>query len=53
MKNPQTSITLSHVILYTDETGVPQFREDLMPLSEGSEQIALSALKASGGFQLR
>ena len=53
MKNPETSIPLTHVTLYTDETGVSQFREDLIPLSEGSEQVTLSALKGSGGFQLR
>lgn len=41
------------VILYTDTDGRAKFREESVPLGEGSPQAMLSALFPSGGFQLR
>ena len=41
------------VILYTDGDGRAKFREEAVPLTEGSPQSMLSALFASGGYQLR
>ena len=41
------------VILYTDTDGRAKFREEEIPLAEGSPQSMLSALFASGGYQLR
>ena len=41
------------VVLFTDTDGVAKFREELIPLTEGKPTSQLSALQASGGFQLR
>ncbi len=41
------------VILYTDSDGRAKFREESVPLSEGSPQSMLSALLPSSGLQLR
>ena len=41
------------VVLYTDIDGRARFREEQVPLSEGTPQSMLSALYASGGYQLR
>ena len=41
------------VILYTDIDDRAKFREEFVPLGEGSPQAMLSALFPSGGFQLR
>lgn len=41
------------VILYTDTDGRARFREEALPLNEGTPQSMLSALYASGGYQLR
>ena len=41
------------VVLFTDTDGRAKFREDSVPLNQGSPQSALSALFASGGYQLR
>lgn len=41
------------VILFTDADGRARFREESVPLDEGSPQSRLSALFASGGYQLR
>lgn len=43
----------TQVILFTDTDGRAQFREEDVPLGEGSPQAMLSALFPSGGFQLR
>lgn len=40
-------------ILFTDTDGLARFREDSVPLDQGTPQSALSALFASGGYQLR
>lgn len=43
----------SKIILYTDTDGRAKFREEAIPLGEGSPQAMLSELFASGGYQLR
>lgn len=40
-------------ILFTDTDGRAKFREESVPLPEGTAQSQLSALMASGGYQLR
>lgn len=39
--------------LYTDDQGFARFRDDPLPLAEGTPQARLSALMASGGCQFR
>ena len=41
------------VILFTDTDGVARFREEVVPLGQGTPQAMLSEVFASGGFQLR
>jgi len=41
------------IILFTDTDGFARFREETLPLDQGSPQSALSALMPSGGYQLR
>jgi hypothetical protein len=41
------------VVLYTDGDGRAKFRDESVPLDEGSPQAMLSALFPSSGFQLR
>lgn len=41
------------VILFTDTDGRARFREETIPLGEGTPQSMLSALMPSGGYQLR
>jgi hypothetical protein len=41
------------VILFTDTDGIAKFREEPVPMPEGNPQAMLSALFASGGYQLR
>jgi hypothetical protein len=41
------------VVLYTDGDGRARFREERIALNEGTPQARLSALFASGGYQLR
>lgn len=41
------------VILFTDTDGRARFREEAIALTEGTPQAMLSALFASGGYQLR
>lgn len=41
------------VILFTDTDGQARFKEEQLPLDQGSPQSALSALMPSGGYQLR
>ena len=45
--------TFTRVILFTDTDGRARFREEPLALSEGTPQSRLSALMASGGYQLR
>ena len=45
--------TFTKVVLYTGSDGRAQFREELLPLEQGSPQSMLSELFASGGYQLR
>jgi len=45
--------TFTKVVLYTDDKGFAQFREEEIPLSEGSPRSMLSELQTSGGYQLR
>jgi hypothetical protein len=44
---------LTKVVLYTGTDGRARFREEAVPLEEGTPQARLSALCASGGYQLR
>jgi hypothetical protein len=41
------------VILYTDTDGRARFREERVPLDQGTPQSMLSQVFASGGYQLR
>lgn len=43
----------TRVVLYTAEDGMARFREEEVPLNEGTPQSMLSALMPSGGYQLR
>ena len=45
--------TFTQVTLFTDTDGSARFREQDLPLSEGTPQAALSPLQPSGGYQLR
>ena len=47
------STTFVRVTLFTDTDGRARFREDSMPLTEGTPTSMLSALMPSGGYQLR
>lgn len=40
-------------VLYTDAQGHARFREDAIPLNEGTPQSRLSALLPANGYQLR
>lgn len=46
-------MTFTKVILYTDHDGRAKFREEPVPLPEGTPQAQLSAVFASSGYQLR
>jgi len=41
------------IVLFTDGDGRARFREETVPLAEGTPQSRLSALMPSGGIQLR
>jgi len=41
------------VVLFTDSDGRAKFRDEAVPLTEGTPASQLSALFASGGYQLR
>jgi hypothetical protein len=43
----------SKVVLYTDTDGRAKFREEPVPLDQGSPQSMLSAAFSSAGYQLR
>ncbi len=45
--------TFTQVILFTDHDGRARFREQVLPLDEGTPQARLSALMPSAGLQLR
>jgi hypothetical protein len=45
--------TFAKVILYTDRDGRARFREDTVPLTEGTPQSTLSPVFPSAGYQLR
>ena len=52
----RTSSPMTHftqIELYTDSDGRARFREHKVPLDEGTPQAQLSALRPSGGLQLR
>lgn len=44
---------LNQPVLYTDDDGHARFRDEPLPLTEGSPAARLSALMASGGCQFR
>jgi hypothetical protein len=43
----------TRVVLYTDRDGRARFREEPLPLEQGTPQAMLSAVYPSGGYQLR
>lgn len=43
----------TRVVLFTDTDGRARFREEAVPLAEGTPQSRLTALMPSGGLQLR
>ncbi|MEY2876273.1 MAG: hypothetical protein RLZZ373_3644 [Pseudomonadota bacterium] len=45
--------TFTQVILFTDTDGQARFREESIALTEGKPAARLSALRPSGGYQLR
>jgi hypothetical protein len=45
--------TFTKVILYTDRDGRARFREEPVPLPEGTPQAMLSAVLPASGYQLR
>ncbi len=45
--------TFTRVVLFTDTDGRARFREEAIALDQGKPQAQLSALMASGGYQLR
>ena len=45
--------TFTRVVLFTDTDGRARFREEPIPLDQGTPQSQLSALMASTGYQLR
>lgn len=45
--------TFQKTILFTDTDGRARFRDEPIELNEGKPQARLSALMASGGYQLR
>lgn len=45
--------TFTKTVLYTDVDGRARFREESVPLTQGTPQSMLSEVYASGGYQLR
>lgn len=45
--------TFTKLVLFTDTDGRARWREETLPLDEGKPEARLSALMASGGYQLR
>jgi len=48
-----TTPTFTRVVLFTDTDGRARFRDEAVPLADGTPQSRLSALMPSGGLQLR
>ena len=48
-----TTPTFTQVVLFTDTDGRARFKEQPIALTEGKPESRLSALMASGGYQLR
>ena len=46
-------MTFTKVVLYTDRDGRAKWREEAIPLPEGTPQAMLSGVFASAGYQLR
>jgi uncharacterized cupin superfamily protein len=46
-------ITFTKVVLTTDRDGRARFREEAVPLTEGTPQALVSAVLPSSGYQLR
>lgn len=53
LARPLTMTQLRKVILFTDTDGRARFRDDWVPLTEGTPQSRLSALMAASACQLR
>jgi len=53
MINVNTMAQFTKVALFTDSDGRARFREEAIPLGEGTPQSRLSALLPSSGYQLR
>lgn len=51
--SPAAPATFTQVTLYTDTDGRARFREEAVPLEQGSPKARLSALKATAGLQFR
>ncbi len=51
--SPDSAAVFTRVVLYTAPDGRARFREDSLSLDQGTPQSRLSALFASGGYQLR
>lgn len=47
------SESFTKIVLFTDSDGRARFREEQVALDQGTPQAQLSALSASGGYQLR
>jgi hypothetical protein len=45
--------TFTKTILFTDADGLAKFKDETIPLSEGTPVAMLSQLFASGGYQIR
>ena len=45
--------TFTKIVLYTDHDGRAKFREEKVPLGEGTPQAMLSEVLPSSGYQLR
>lgn len=45
--------SFTKVVLYTDSDGKAKFRDETLPLSEGTPAVALSAILPATGVQLR
>jgi hypothetical protein len=50
--SPEAAV-FTKLVLFTDTDGRARWREEPVPLTEGKPQARLSALMASGGYQLR
>ncbi len=50
---PAANPRITRVVLFTDHDGLARFRDEPIELDQGTPASRLSALMASGGFQLR